>query len=398
MQDRLLFITNFEVKFGKMPLPTSNERANGASASYAYGDNYKNAVDNKILYSNSEGTCIVDELLCFVINKNDSGMLLDTLEKIVIDFYDAGTIESSKFLLLNVIKASCADDTLIPRVTKRKGENKSKNDVSDIMQLLHSSAYNNMADKPVFIAKDLSLLPPITPQEMDISILMKRLMKMQLDFDDFRNNCVSKDDLQVELRRISNVSTLNLDSPPSDHSAQGKSAVKPANEKTKTAYCVQQTGVAHSGTNKNSYAQIAQRINSDHNASDEPFKTVEKRRSKKKGRVILGSCKDDSSSNISIVQPKTEIFATRFGQDVTTENIRNLITHKTSCSPIGVRKLNTKYDTYSSFVITCNAADKETLLSDSVWPSGALIRPFVQRRTSLASATLNVDTPSVNAS
>lgn len=41
-------------------------------------------------------------------------------------------------------------------------------------------------------------------------------------------------------------------------------------------------------------------------------------------------------------------------------------------------KLKTKYDDYTSFHVSCNAAHRNTLLDPRRWPKGALIKPYYE--------------------
>ena len=43
---------------------------------------------------------------------------------------------------------------------------------------------------------------------------------------------------------------------------------------------------------------------------------------------------------------------------------------------VSAEKLNSKYTTYSSFVITCDLMYKDKLLSPDEWAEGVMIRPF----------------------
>ena len=115
----------------------------------------------------------VNELLCFVTNRIDV-MTQDVLVKICADFYD-GT--SAKKLLYSQIQELNLGITL-PRYFKRKGINRNKSDIIDIIRLCQEVG----SSLPVFVASDLSSLPTVSANCFDMALLMRDIeaMKLQL--------------------------------------------------------------------------------------------------------------------------------------------------------------------------------------------------------------------------
>lgn len=345
-------------------------------------------VDNCELKDNAGGTCFINELLCFAINQIDGAMLVDTLVKLIVDFYDAGEIESAKNLLWETLRSLCSEETLLPRAPKRIGENKKSNDASDIIHIFHSAAYSNLINKPIFVAKDTSRLPPVTPEAMDISVILRNLLKLQTDVNNLRETFVSKTEMQNEVKKLSmqlsSKQNANGDTP------QSEKSIGPV--ESRDSLPVGSSVVANqcSGQNRSTFAECVKALPAanytDNTASsrsskagEKPFTLVSRAR-KKKRKVIMGSCNMDNSSNlnISVIQPRYEIFATRFAPEVSEEDIRSLLVEKAKLAPLSVRKIKTKFESYSSFVVACNLSDKDQFLSASVWPTGALIRPFIR--------------------
>ena len=66
----------------------------------------------------------------------------------------------------------------LPRYAKRKGLNRNKSDILDIIRLCHEVG----SSVPVFVARDLSSLPAVSANSFDVALLMRDIdaMKLQL--------------------------------------------------------------------------------------------------------------------------------------------------------------------------------------------------------------------------
>ena len=86
-------------------------------------------------------------------------------------------IVTAKKLLYAQIQALNLDITL-PRYAKRKGPNRNKSDILDIIRLCHEVG----SSVPVFVARDLSSLPTVSANCFDMALLMRDIeaMKLQL--------------------------------------------------------------------------------------------------------------------------------------------------------------------------------------------------------------------------
>ena len=125
--------------------------------------------DNQVGYT-------VNELLCFISNKMDV-MTQDLLVKLCTDFYGKGVIDNAKKLVYAKCNALNLDIAL-PRFVKRQGPKKKQSDVLDIIGLCHEVG----SKLPVFVARDLSNLPPVSANSFDVASLMRDIedMKLQL--------------------------------------------------------------------------------------------------------------------------------------------------------------------------------------------------------------------------
>ena len=132
--------------------------------------------DTEAGMSFNKDSITINELLCFLSNKIDV-MTQDLLVKLCVDFYSKDAIESAKKTIYSKCKALNLN-IVLPRLFKRQGHKKKQSDVLDIIALCHEMG----CSLPVFVARDLSLLPSVSANNFDIAALMHDIeaMKVQL--------------------------------------------------------------------------------------------------------------------------------------------------------------------------------------------------------------------------
>ena len=90
-----------------------------------------------------------------------------------------------------------------------------------------------------------------------------------------------------------------------------------------------------------------------------------------------------SSGQLQVVQKNrtkkngTGVFISRLSPQTKTHDIETYI-HDLASSNVKVEKINTKFDTYSSFVIKCEHETRVKLLKPDVWEEGILIRGYYE--------------------
>ena len=114
----------------------------------------------------------VNELLCFIFNKMNK-LPQDHIIKLCSDFYDVEEIDAGKHLLYSDTE-HVRNSRL--RYIKRKGENKKKNDLQDIMHAFNSIELCNM---PTYVASDLGNLPPLTAYDTDVVGLHRDVQELK---------------------------------------------------------------------------------------------------------------------------------------------------------------------------------------------------------------------------
>ena len=116
-------------------------------------------------------TMYVDELLCYIRNRID---VLPTEHVIrhCLAFYNDEEIVLAQQKIFTDTKQHLPRSI---RYIKHKGEKKSYNNVNDIIKLFHSM---ELCDIPMYVASDLTRLPPLTALDTDIIALHRKVEKL----------------------------------------------------------------------------------------------------------------------------------------------------------------------------------------------------------------------------
>ncbi|KAJ2943368.1 hypothetical protein O0L34_g12177 [Tuta absoluta] len=133
----------------------------------------------------NECNLVVDELLSFLQNKIDV-VNEDTLCQICVSAFSAADIQKSKELLF----ASIPTDK---RNIRRKKAGKEQRNIEDIISLLKGVDPEII---PVFVARDLHKLPPVTFDHVDVTSLLRDIVLLQTAVQDIRRNYATIDQLE----------------------------------------------------------------------------------------------------------------------------------------------------------------------------------------------------------
>lgn len=142
---------------------------------------------------------VIDELLAYLQNKisvSDE----ETLVKICASSFSSEQIEKSNKLLVESLPSDLRKST-------RKGKGKDNRILSDIISLFKATDPDIL---PVFVAKDLEKLPPLTVDHLDVSKLLKDLALVQAEIRTIKESYVTighLDEFKRECRDIQ--SSLN---------------------------------------------------------------------------------------------------------------------------------------------------------------------------------------------
>ena len=112
---------------------------------------------------------ITNEVLCYLQNKMDS-LPFELIVKIASDFYDDETISQAKIVLFQEVSHPST------RYRQCRGESKSYEDIRDMLKLLLSV---QLEDIPIFLALDLSNIPPLAGETQDLSSVLADINAMK---------------------------------------------------------------------------------------------------------------------------------------------------------------------------------------------------------------------------
>lgn len=138
---------------------------------------------------------IVNEFLTFVQNKIDK---LDdlTLVQICNSHFSDNEVETGKSVLFTAISDGSSSTT---RLVSRKGEDKRKKNIKDVIRMFKETEPNL---HPVFVARDLNRLPPVTFDHIDVSCLLKDITTLKTEIQKLRCDSSSKSELHDFENRV----------------------------------------------------------------------------------------------------------------------------------------------------------------------------------------------------
>lgn len=152
---------------------------------------------------------VIDELLAYIQNKIS---VIDeiSLIKICVSSFDSEQIKRSKSLLFDSLPTD-------KRKILRKKQGKENRDIEDIVSLFKGEDPEVI---PVFVARDLEKLPPVTFDHLDVTKLLKDLLVVQKELNDIKSKYVTVDqleELKKDFRKSELTTSCRLTSPPPNH-------------------------------------------------------------------------------------------------------------------------------------------------------------------------------------
>ncbi|KAF9405555.1 hypothetical protein HW555_013763 [Spodoptera exigua] len=128
---------------------------------------------------------VIDELLAYIQNKIS---IADeaSLVQICASTFTSEQIQNSKSLLIESLSSEV-------RSTVRKGKGKDNRVLYDIIAIFKTTEPDVL---PVFVARELEKLPPITFDHLDVSKLLKDLLIVQAEINNIKSTYVTQGELQ----------------------------------------------------------------------------------------------------------------------------------------------------------------------------------------------------------
>ncbi len=343
-------------------------------------------------------------------------MAMDHVVNLCSEFYSNESINAAKNTLLHSVK------DIKHRLSDKRGPNKGRDEMRDIAVVLYSTELRNM---PTFVARDLSNLPPLAANDLDVTKVAQEVANVK---QDIKLLCETQSTLAKLLQEsIHSSQPLNLkdtstehpvppvvptlDDLPSNHSAvtdgpddfllldytscsndsgdnsnTEKASLQDDNEFAHAYQEVSEHGsCSHASKQVTPHWQAPERR--DYNTRRRTSSPAPGRRYQRKPTGVIyatGSTMDIKAahganprqdSGLQRNRTITGVFITRLTPRLTSRQIENYIKRETGLK-VRPEKLETKYDSYSSFYIPANSQVRSMLLDGSLWPSGALLKPF----------------------
>ena len=97
---------------------------------------------------------------------------------------------------------------------------------------------------------------------------------------------------------------------------------------------------------------------------------------KKFGNIGTGK---NSSLGIRKRKPKAIVFASRYDPSVDIKAVskdleNNLLTHTGEKHNVVIEQIETRFNTYSSFKITCECENTDVFMNSDIWPAGIVFK------------------------
>lgn len=351
---------------------------------------------------------IVNELLTFLQNKLD---IIDELSlvQICVSNYSDNEVEAAKTIVFDLIPDGS-------RCVIRKGDDKKKKNIKDILRLLKETD----PDKhPVFVAKNLNRLPPVTFDHVDVSRLLKDLTLLKAELKSLREDSATKEDImqvQHELKQLSlnNKSLTNAlhlpatvnsrsktqrPSPLTSHQASGETeqralshsappppmppATSPqpvfsGDEITRALYTPSYRDIiTRTSLSQRSEApkQSANELSVNDNGEKDFITVVHKKR--KKILNIRGTL--ENSHRLRVAETLSAIYVSRFTKDITEVDIKGHVSDMgEECHSVTLLKQN-RATSFNSFKIEVPSCKINKFLSGEFWPVGLVFRRYKER-------------------
>ncbi|XP_022817980.1 uncharacterized protein LOC111350583 [Spodoptera litura] len=144
---------------------------------------------------------VINEILAFICNKIDV-MDEESISRICVSAFSENDILKAKNLLFDSV-------TTTKQKKIRKKQGKTIRNIDDIVCLLKET---DPEDIPIFVARDLQKLPPVLFDHVDVTRILKDIVKMRSDLDRICEEYATLEqmkNLRVEVESLKNASIVN---------------------------------------------------------------------------------------------------------------------------------------------------------------------------------------------
>lgn len=324
---------------------------------------------------------VVNEALCYIVN-NYAQATSKALKLALYGFYSEEELVKAKDTIHGHGSVVC--DSL-PRLVKRKGDNKSKAIIDDIYEIIASLDEAKAIDTdsmPMYVAANLARIPTVSIDDLDVYNMANKLKQLDTRL------------VRVEHSSVKPTGATNILASDSSTSASGEIRAQPDLQRS-VATRPGETGVKEAVSRPGATTMSwAQRVVTDDDGS---WETANNRRRKREKRVLIGSNGDTSSSlkparktsNISGVKKyivHVDNVKDNLGVEDITRYMKNLGVEAMSCFTVKswVKPRPAPRDAESddedepivAFRVCVKYTDKDKLFDDKFWPAGIVVREW----------------------
>lgn len=361
---------------------------------------------------------IINELLCFIQCKTD---VMDevSLLQICESSFTEKDVDTARDVLTQLSLLRCT----------RKGEGRKKRSLQDFLNVIKETDIDKL---PVFVAKDLHRLPPVTFDHIDATSLLKDILTLKQDVHKIKCDYVKSTDISnlreklnrpvtndIELHKTNSDDETNIKRKKNKKnkisSTEITSDLRVTCENTQRSLAASYSTVTASRVSRPVQARqppptrpaarpqlgksTTPRASSSPNQArsistfddtiiddtiiDESFTTVVNKKAKyraiRQNNNRLGKAQL-LSAKIKIVPRLSYIYISRFQVETTEADIEDFLT-ESGKTPCKVEKLSSyKQTAFSSFKITVHQTEESSFLSDRLWPVGVVYRKYMNKR------------------
>ena len=311
---------------------------------------------------------VINNVLCF-LSSSRNVMTEQSIIASCLTFYNGDTILQAKEILFN-----CLSET----IPKRRGDNKSKSDVMDILNTMKECDDGEKA-LPKFLCDGFSKMPPSSGFEN----LAEHMMSMITEFSALKNEIKSLQNQMKHLKNSTNSSTISVSAKNSAiHNKPitvSHDVTSVNNNKCTTNKKVEQSpqipATELNGAAAESVRQIE--INDDENTKNENQQWTKVNHRKKHKSTLKGS--KLVSGLFNGVQDSKDLYVGRCNPLAKDEDIKKYIQDELKVKVLACNVISKTESPAKAFKVTLNSDDIEKLLEASIWPKGIRVRKYFSK-------------------
>ena len=348
---------------------------------------------------------IINELLCYMLNKIDS-VPQDTLVRLISENFDEHEVEAAKGLLCEHVADSV-------KAGNRRGQNKKQLNIQDIYKMTLEC---NRDELPRFVALSLAKLPPVSIDCIDVSSLLRKQQVMEIEVSQLKS--MIDDVLKMSVETSQRVETvlasdgkvsrprpreaLSVASeraasapgePPASVSpageAQAGDAQRPARLQGEPGRPrLEEDGDGAAAATASSYAAVAAAPVSTPGEEDWSVANKAKRgkpppkkaaKASPTNKSVVGLHKTSTIKAVKSVK-RLSIFVSRLPPGTDAETLQEYAREQVGATEAVATKLETRFDSYESYRLDIANPSVSDVLDPELWAQGLLVRRFFAKR------------------